>query len=175
MRRTEVRPIFNWRAISALLTPVRNSFRTSVFFRAAVLGRPSRFPFSRASASPARTRSQRIECSNSAKTESRPAIARPVDVVRSRASVSDTKVTPSSASSFNVTTRSAQFVAWEALRQQMGTDYRDPKDFKKSAQAALRKVLTLYPGLTLGKANGGFTLHAGRLAVPARDRGKLPE
>jgi len=67
-----------------------------------------------------------------------------------------------------------QFVAWEALRRQLGTDYSDPKDFKKSAQAALRKVSNLYPGLTLGKANGGFTLHAGRLAVPARDHVKLP-
>jgi hypothetical protein len=55
---------------------------------------------------PARIRSGRISCSNSANTESKPAIARPVGVVRSSASVSDTKPTPSEASSFSVTTRS---------------------------------------------------------------------
>jgi hypothetical protein len=55
---------------------------------------------------PARIRSRRISCSKAANTESNPAIARPVGVVRSSASVSDTKATPSSASSFQVTTRS---------------------------------------------------------------------
>src|SRR5438034_1337759 len=91
MRRTEVRPICNRRAISALLTLARYSFRIWSAFRAAVRGRPRRLPFCRAWASPARTRSRRISRSNSAKTASSPAIARPAGAVRSSASVSHTK------------------------------------------------------------------------------------
>jgi DNA-binding CsgD family transcriptional regulator len=66
IRRTEVRPICNRRAISALLTPARCSFNTWLAWSAAVCGRPKRFPFSRAWARPARTRSRRISRSNSA-------------------------------------------------------------------------------------------------------------
>lgn len=36
-----------------------------------------------------------------------------------------------------------QFTAWEVIRRQLGTDYSDPKNFKKKAQAALRKVASL--------------------------------
>jgi hypothetical protein len=99
IRRTEVWPILRRRAISALLTPARYSFPIWLVFLPAVRGRPRCMPFSRASAMPARIRSRRISCSNSANTESKPAIARPVGVVKSSASVRDTKPTPSSASS----------------------------------------------------------------------------
>src|SRR5207247_5068425 len=61
----------------------------------AVIGRPNRLPFGRAWANPARTRSRTMPLSNSAKTASSPAIARPAGVVRSRASVRETKPTPS--------------------------------------------------------------------------------
>src|SRR5271170_6957461 len=94
IRRTEVRPICNRRAISALLTPARYSFRTWLVWSAAVCGRPNRWPFWRACARPARTRSRRISLSNSAKTASNAAMARPAGVVRSSASVSDTNPTP---------------------------------------------------------------------------------
>lgn len=63
----------------------------------------------------------------------------------------------------------AQFIAWETLMRQLGTDYNTSKDFKKKALVALRKVASLYPGLTIGKAKGGFTIHANRLAVPQKD------
>ena len=106
IRRTEVRPIWTRRAISDLLTPARCSFRISAACTAAVAGRPSRFPFSRAWAKPARVRSRRISRSNSAKMASRPAIARPAGVVRSSASVSDTKPTPRCSSSWSVASRS---------------------------------------------------------------------
>src|ERR1700694_3690936 len=66
MRRTEVRPISNRRAIWALLTPARYSFRTWSAWSPAVRGRPRRWPFWRACAKPARTRSRRISRSNSA-------------------------------------------------------------------------------------------------------------
>jgi transposase len=94
IRRTEVRPTPRRRAISDLLTPARCSFRISAVCRAAVAGRPNLLPFSRAWARPARVRSRSISRSNSAKMASRPAIARPAGVVRSSASVSETKPTP---------------------------------------------------------------------------------
>src|SRR4029434_74498 len=70
IRRTEVRPICTRRAISDLLTPARCSFRISAACTAAVAGRPSRFPVSRAWARPARVRSRSISRSNSAKIAS---------------------------------------------------------------------------------------------------------
>jgi hypothetical protein len=59
-----------------------------------------------------------------------------------------------------------RFMSWTVLTRQLGTDYADPKDFKKKAKAALRKVATLYPGLTIRYTRGGFAIHATRLAVP---------
>jgi hypothetical protein len=59
-----------------------------------------------------------------------------------------------------------RFMSWAMLSRQLGTDYSDLKDFKKYAQAALYKVETLYPGLTITPARGGFMIHATRLAVP---------
>ena len=67
-----------------------------------------------------------------------------------------------------------QFVAWTVLMRQLGADYSDPKNFKRKAGAALRKIARLYPGLAIGKARGGFTIHAARLAVPQKTAGKLP-
>jgi hypothetical protein len=66
-----------------------------------------------------------------------------------------------------------QFMSWEMLSRQLGGDYADPKDFKKYARAALRKVEQFYPGLSIDKARGGFTIHATRLAVPQKDSGKV--
>ena len=61
-----------------------------------------------------------------------------------------------------------QFISWEQLRSQLGTDYGDLKDFKKEANATLRKIATVYPGLIITKAKGGFAIHASRLAVPQK-------
>ena len=55
---------------------------------------------------PARVRSRRISLSNSANIARMPAIARPAGVVRSSASVSDTKPTPRCSSSWSVASRS---------------------------------------------------------------------
>jgi Plasmid encoded RepA protein len=67
-----------------------------------------------------------------------------------------------------------QFTAWTVLMRQLGADYNDPKNFKKKAAVTLRKIATLYPGLSIGKAKGGFTIHASRLAVPQKTGAKLP-
>jgi hypothetical protein len=66
-----------------------------------------------------------------------------------------------------------QFLSWEQLRRQFGTDYSDVKDFKRKTAAALRKIATIYPGLTIAKAMGGFTIHATRLAVPQKTSEQL--
>jgi hypothetical protein len=70
---------------------------------------------------------------------------------------------------FPVVTRQQppRFVAWSTLMLQLGTEYGDVRDFKKKTWAVLGKIekLKLYPGLTIGKAMGGFRLHATRLAV----------
>jgi hypothetical protein len=61
-----------------------------------------------------------------------------------------------------------KFIAWRILMQQLGADYSTAKNFKPKAQAALRKIAALYPGLSISKAKGGFTFHATRLAVPQK-------
>lgn len=69
--------------------------------------------------------------------------------------------------------RPPQFVAWENLRKSLDGDYGDPDNFKKHAQRALRKVAEVYEGLTIGRARGGFTIHANRLAVPQKGTSRL--
>jgi hypothetical protein len=48
----------------------------------------------------------------------------------------------------------SQFVPWISLMRQFGTDYTDPKDFRKKAIATLKKIQTVYPGLKLLKPIG---------------------
>jgi|SRR5450432_438487 hypothetical protein len=61
-----------------------------------------------------------------------------------------------------------KFVSWRLLMQQLGADYGTANDFQKKAGRALRKIAALYPGLSIGAAKGGFTIHATRLAVPQK-------
>jgi Plasmid encoded RepA protein len=63
-----------------------------------------------------------------------------------------------------------QFTPWTVLMRQLGTGYGTANDFQKKASRTLRKIAVLYPGLTIGKAKGGFTIHATRLAVPQKPR-----
>ena len=70
--------------------------------------------------------------------------------------------------SFLVTKRREKaFVPWRSLEKQLGTDYADPKDFKKKAKAMLRKVKLVYPGLELEEVNGGIVLYPSRPAIPS--------
>jgi len=66
-----------------------------------------------------------------------------------------------------------QFISWEQLRSQLGTDYGDLKDFKKEANAALRKIATVYPGLIITKAKGGFAIHARKRSDQQGKRGTV--
>jgi hypothetical protein len=61
-----------------------------------------------------------------------------------------------------------QFVSWTRLIRQFGAGYTSPKEFQRKAQAALRKVALVYPGLQIKPQPGGFTIHASRLAFSQR-------
>lgn len=61
-----------------------------------------------------------------------------------------------------------QFIAWELLMQQLGTDYAEVKDFKKYALAALRKVQAVYPALSISKVKGGLKVYPSRPAIAPR-------
>jgi hypothetical protein len=62
----------------------------------------------------------------------------------------------------------AQFVTWEQLMGQLGTDYSDVRDFRKKTKAALRKIKAVFPELVLGRKQGGIEILPGGLAVPPR-------
>ena len=61
----------------------------------------------------------------------------------------------------------SQRITWKQLQAQLGGDYADPKDFKKKAKSALRKIATVYPGLKIEDVDGGCILHPGRPAIAA--------
>lgn len=50
------------------------------------------------------------------------------------------------------------FIPWTSLAAQLGADYADPKDFRRKATGALRKVLAVSPTLRLASAVGGFVI-----------------
>lgn len=89
MRLMEVLPMSRRRETSDLQIPWRKSFPTYTAVIAAVAGLSRRVPLCQAWCSPARTRSRRMLCSKAANTKSMPAIAPPVDVVRSSALLSE--------------------------------------------------------------------------------------
>src|SRR5215467_914175 len=93
-RRTDVRDTPKCRAIAAWLRPCCARVRIAAASLAVARGRPWAFPRLRASVMPALIRSRIKSRSNSANTARKPAKARPAGVVRSRASVSETKPTP---------------------------------------------------------------------------------
>jgi len=67
----------------------------------------------------------------------------------------------------------SQFIPWIGLMRQFGTDYTNPKDFRKKAIAALKKIEAVYPGLKLQDAEGGIVVHSSsRPAVPHKTSAK---
>jgi len=104
IRRTEVRPISRRRAISALLTPAGIAPDLTGLL-SCCQWTPEAFSLQPRFGNAGAIRSRRSHA-RTPRTPKAIRHARPVGVVRSSASVSDTKLTPSPASSFNVTTRS---------------------------------------------------------------------
>jgi hypothetical protein len=64
--------------------------------------------------------------------------------------------------------RKAQRISWRQLQEQFGADYNDPKDFKRKAKYALRKIAVLYPGLNLDEVDGGLIIQPGRTAISSK-------
>ena len=65
-----------------------------------------------------------------------------------------------------------RFETWEQLHAHMGGEYTHINNFRSKANAALRKIRTVYPGLKLGKKQGGIevlpeSLTALQLRTPA--------
>ena len=123
-----------------LLTPARGSFRISAVCRAAVAGRPKRLPFCRACAKPARVRSRRTSLSHSANTASSAAMARPAGVVRSKASVRETKPTPRWSSSWSVASRSVTDRPHRSSRHTSTTSISRRRAASRSFSRASRRV-----------------------------------
>ena len=49
---------------------------------------------------------------------------------------------------------------------QLGTDYADPKNFKKKLLTTLKKVQAVYPQLKLESVKGGLRIYPSKTAVP---------
>ncbi len=62
-------------------------------------------------------------------------------------------------------TGKSRHIPWSHLAEQMGSDYAEPKDFRRKAQDALRKIRLVYPGLRLEEGRGSIVIHPGRTAV----------
>lgn len=48
---------------------------------------------------------------------------------------------------------------------QLGAEYSNPMDFKRKAKQAFKKVMSVYPGLDMEDAEGGFIIKRGRTAI----------
>jgi Plasmid encoded RepA protein len=57
-----------------------------------------------------------------------------------------------------VRTDSGVMLSWDNLQAQFGTEYRDPKDFRKRFLGALRKVLATYKAAKVDQVRGGLRL-----------------
>jgi hypothetical protein len=65
-------------------------------------------------------------------------------------------------------TGKTQFITWEQLMRQFGTDYGRVDNFRAKTKAALRKIKTVYPGLKLGPKHGGIQILPGASSVPPK-------
>src|SRR5512135_1765700 len=61
-----------------------------------------------------------------------------------------------------------QFVRWEQLMEQLGTDHAHIRNFRAKAGTALQKIRVVYPGLIIGAKLGGIQILPGTSAVPPR-------
>lgn len=59
-------------------------------------------------------------------------------------------------------------VTWRQLKQQLGADIADNRNFARNVKAALQKVYTLYPTLNVDAVRGGIVIHPGNDIIPAK-------
>jgi hypothetical protein len=55
-------------------------------------------------------------------------------------------------------TGKARFETWEQLHSHFGGEYAETRNFRTKANAALRKIKAVYPGLRVGKKQGGIEI-----------------
>jgi hypothetical protein len=67
-------------------------------------------------------------------------------------------------------TGQSRSVSWEALHKQLGAEYHDMKEFAKSARAALRKVLAVYPEFGLEFEKGGVRVLPCNPAITVKEK-----
>jgi hypothetical protein len=60
------------------------------------------------------------------------------------------------------------FVSWKQLQAQFGAAYNDPKNFKRNAKTALRKVLAVYHHLQVEEVRGGISIVPGFPLITSR-------
>lgn len=77
--------------------------------------------------------------------------------------------------SFTVTKRGKpSFIPWKGLSAQLGAQYSDPRNFRRSMKEALRKVQAIYPALKIEDVPGGVRIHPSPLhALPSRPQLKI--
>jgi len=61
--------------------------------------------------------------------------------------------------------KTEQFISWRSFMAQLGAEYSNPMDFKRKAKFAFKKVTSVYPGLDMEAAEGGFIIKKGLTAV----------
>ena len=62
----------------------------------------------------------------------------------------------------------SQVVSWSQLERQFGAEFSSPKDFRKRAKRALRRVRLVYPGLNIRELRGRLRVLPGQTAVPPK-------
>lgn len=63
-----------------------------------------------------------------------------------------------------------QFITWKALMAQLGSDYTDPKNFKKMAWRYMQKIELSWNGLKIEKRDGGFCLNPAPTHISKKGR-----
>lgn len=67
----------------------------------------------------------------------------------------------------SVKSGSERFIPWDQLQKQLGSDYADLDDFRKSVRDTLKKILPVYPELHLGDRQGGLeVLPSSKTSIP---------
>jgi hypothetical protein len=58
------------------------------------------------------------------------------------------------------------FISWQSIAGQVGSQYKDIKDFKKRAKEELQKICAVWPSLNLKEVRGGIMLMPSSPSVP---------
>ena len=64
--------------------------------------------------------------------------------------------------------RTPAFISWKQLKAQIGAEYGTVKDFKRRVKEVLRKILAIYPSLSVKDVPGGIKISPGPLFISPR-------